>query len=186
MWAKEIGAPADVDKPRGVASLIDNYVRRLLLPAARRNEALVDRLTKDLVKIAEAELGDKYQPRFLSRAETLEVLRKLDPKDPEARLELLERSRLVDSPDESDAVRVDPDPVAEHLVARLRTEELRGDLRSWRSFLGRIRKQESSAGFVAALAACVGNDVYGKPVPASIRQDIKRLNDGLGIDQIAA
>jgi hypothetical protein len=183
---KEIGAPADIEKPRGVASLIDNYVRGLLLPAARRNEALVDRLTKDLVKIAEAELGDKYQPGFLTRADALDVLRKLDPKDPDERLEILRRSRLLDSPSDSDVIRVAPDPVAEHLVARMRMEELRGDVRSWRSFLGRIRKQDLSEGFVAALAACADNEVYGKPVPASVRQDIKRLNDGLGTDQIAA
>ena len=37
----------------------------------------------------------------------------------------------------------------------------------------------------AALAACADNEVYGKPVPASVRQDIKRLNYGFETDQVA-
>ena len=87
MWAKEIGAPLHegATRPRGVASLIESYVRRILLPAANGNETLVDRLTKDAAKIAARELGERYQPGYLTRAEALEVMRTLDPADPDRR-----------------------------------------------------------------------------------------------------
>jgi hypothetical protein len=58
MWAKEIGSPkAELPRPRGVAGLIESYIRRILLPSANGNESLVDRLTRDAAKIAERELG---------------------------------------------------------------------------------------------------------------------------------
>jgi hypothetical protein len=66
MWAKEIGVPLGGSKPRAVTSLMDSYVRRLLLPAANGNEIFVNQLTTDATKIAERELGDQYRPRAVS------------------------------------------------------------------------------------------------------------------------
>jgi hypothetical protein len=191
MWAREIGAPADTGRPRSVASLMDSYVRRLLLPVTGGNEASVDRLTKDATKIAELELGERYQPGYVTRAAALEVLRSLDSANPERRFEVLERSRLFESPSQdANSVRIAPDPVAEHLIARLHTEELGSDVRGWRSFLGRVRgrghEQEASAGFVMALNACADDGVYGRPIPGLVRQQIKGLSDSLMEDRSAA
>jgi hypothetical protein len=90
----------------------------------------------------------------------------------------LERSRLLEASSRySDAVRISPDPVAEHLVARLRAEEFAGDLPRWRVFLMQFQKRDSAAGFLAALAACSEHDVYGAPVPQLIRERLKQLRD---------
>jgi hypothetical protein len=188
MWAKEIGAPlqAELSRPRGVASLIESYVRRILLPAANGNETVVDRLTKDAAKIAERELGDRYKPGYLTRAAALEVMRSLDPSDPDRRFGLLEKSRLLESPSQhSDAVHIAPDPVAEHLVARLRIEELGGNIKEWRSFLTQLRKHGSPVDFVSALAACAEDDIYGALIPGLIHQYLKRTRD-LGKEDEAA
>jgi hypothetical protein len=134
MWAKEIGAPAQPEafRPRGVASLIESYLRRLLLPAANGNETLVDRLIKDATKIAQRELGGLYIPGYITRATALEIIRTLDPSDPERRFNLLESSRLLESPSRhSDTMHIAPDPVAEHLVARACTEEMGSDVKAW-------------------------------------------------------
>jgi hypothetical protein len=192
MWAREIGAPVDTGRPRGVASLMDSYVRRLLLPVTGGNEASVDRLTQDAAKIAELELGERYRPGYVTRAAALAVLRNLDPANPETRFEVLEKSRLLESPSQdANNVRIAPDPVAEHLVARLHTEELGSDVRGWRSFLDRVRaqgahEQESPAGFVMALTACTDDEVYGRRIPGLIRQQIKGLSDNLTEDRSAA
>jgi hypothetical protein len=113
MWAKEIGAPPQPEafRPRGVASLIESYLRRILLPAANGNETLVDRLTKDASRIAERELGWRYLPGYITRATALEIIRTLDPSDPDKRFGLLERSRLLESTSQhSDTVHIAPDP----------------------------------------------------------------------------
>ncbi|MFZ3326179.1 MAG: YCF48-related protein, partial [Methylocella sp.] len=186
MWAKEIGAPPQegISRPRGVASLMDSYVRRILLPATDGNESLVDRLTKDATRIAERELGERYQPGYITRSAALEVLRVCDPSDAAGRFRLLEKSRLLESPSQdSDAVRIAPDPVAEHLVARLRTEELASDLKGWRSFLAKIGKHGPPPGFVASLVAGAEHEVYGRSIPPLIRQQIRAFCDhGGGAD----
>lgn len=175
MWAREIGAPQEqLARPRGVAGLIDSYIRRLLLPAANGNEALVNRLTKDAAKIAERELGDRYQPGYVTRATALDVIRALDPSDPDKRFSLLEKSRLLVSPSQhSDVVHIVPDPVAEHFVARLRTEELGGNEKGWSVFLRQLRKHDLPVDFMAALAVCAEDEAYGSAVPAPIRQQLK-------------
>jgi hypothetical protein len=187
MWAKEIAEPMGGGKPRGVTSLVDRYIRRLLLPAANGNETLVDQLTRDATKIAERELGEQYRPGHVTRAVALEVLRNLDPTDLERRFNVLETSQILESPSQdSNFIRIAPDPIAEHLVARSRSEELQGDLKAWRSLLGKVRRQGSPAGFVAALGACAEDDVYGKLIPAPIRQQIRVLRDGGKDSRIAA
>ena len=178
MWAKEIGAPPQpvAFRPRGVASLIESYLRRILLPAANGNETLVDRLTKDASRIAERELGGRYFPGYITRATALEIIRTLDPSDPDKRFGLLERSRLLESTSQhSDTVHIAPDPLAEHLVARLRTDELGSDVKAWRSFIAQLRKQSWPVGFTAALVACVEDEVYGLSVPDLVRQQIKLM-----------
>jgi hypothetical protein len=193
MWAREIGAPQkETARPHGVASLIDSYVRRLLLPAANGNEALINRLTKDATKIAERELADRYQPAYVTRATALDVIRALDPSDPDKRFGLLEKCRLLASPSpHSDVVHIVPDPVAEHLVARLRTEELGTNTKGWSSFIRQLRKCNLPVDFMAALAACVEEEAYGSAVPIPIRQQLKDLKnnremadaDGVAVEQ---
>ena len=178
MWAKEIGDPMGGGKPRGVTSLVDSYIRRLLLPASNSKETSVNQLTMDATKIAERELGEQYRPGHVTRAAALEVLRTLDATDVERRFNVLEKSQILEAPSrDSNIIRIAPDPIAEHLVARLRTEELQGNLRAWRSFLGEVRRAGSPAGFVAALAACAEDEVYGKLIPALIRRQITELRD---------
>jgi hypothetical protein len=180
MWAKEVGSlPMEAEaRPRGVASLMDSYVRRILLPAAGGNETLVDRLTKDAAKIAERELGDRYQPGYITRAAVLDVIRAVDPSDADKRVDLLEKSRLLEAPSQySDAAHIAPDPVAEHLVARLRAEELAGDQRKWRAFLTQLRKGGLPSGFVAALIACSHHEIYGAGIPPLVRQQVQDLSD---------
>ncbi|MGO7486642.1 MlaD family protein [Rhizobium ruizarguesonis] len=186
LWAKEIGAPLRVDRPRGVASLMDSYVRRLLLPAAISDEAQIGQLTKDAAKIAELELGESYQPGYVTRSAALEVLRKLDSKEPEKRFAILERSRLLESPPESDIVRISPDPVAEHLAARLTIEDLGSDEKGWRSVLDTLTKQHLPEGFVVALAACYEDDVHGRRIPPLIGNQIKSLRIKVGQPQWSA
>jgi hypothetical protein len=177
MWAKEIGSPATTGRPRGVMSLIDSYVRRILLPTSS-NETFIHRLGIDAAKIAEHQLGLEYRPNYITRAAALDVLRKLSPKDVERRFTLLEKSQILESPSpDSNIVRIAPDPLAEHLVARLRTEEFQGDSADWRKFLGRLRKKGLPAGFVSALAACAEDEVYGRMIPPQIREEIKELRD---------
>jgi hypothetical protein len=102
------------------------------------------------------------------------VLCACNPSDPDRRFELLEKSRLLESPSrDSDAVRIAPDPVAEHLVARLRTEQLASDMEAWRSFLVKLDEHSRPEGFVAALAACAEHEVYGRPIPSLIRPEIR-------------
>jgi hypothetical protein len=72
-------------------------------------------------------------------------------------------------------VHIAPDPVAEHLVARLRTEEFGGNIRQWSSFLRQLGKHSLPADFVAALAACAEDEVYGANVPPPIRRQLKDL-----------
>jgi hypothetical protein len=178
MWAQEIGDPIVGGKPRGVTSLVDSYIRRLLLPASNSKETSVNQLTMDATKIAERELGEQYRPGHVTRAAVLEVLRTLDATDVEGRFNVLAKSQILEAPSQdSNIIRIAPDPIAEHLVARLRTEELQGNLKAWRSFLGQVRRAGSPAGFVAALAACAEDEVYGKLIPALIRRQIKELRD---------
>jgi hypothetical protein len=178
MWAREIGAPIGEGKPRAVTSLMDSYVRRLFLPAANGNEAFVNRLTKDATKIAETELGDQYRPINITRSAALEALKALDSEDLDRRLKLLEKSQILEAPtQDSDNVRIAPDPIAEHLVARLRMEELGGNTKAWRTFLTQVRRVGSPEGFVAALAACVEDDVYGRKVPILVTEQIRAMRD---------
>jgi hypothetical protein len=157
---------------------MDSYVRRILLPAADGKESLIDRLRKDATKIAEQELGEQYQPGYTTRAAALDVLQVCDPSDAEGRFRLLEKSRLLESPSpDSDAVRIAPDPVAEHMVARLRTEELASDEEGWVTFLTKIREHGLPLGFVASLEACAEHEVHGRLIPPLIRNQIKTFYD---------
>jgi hypothetical protein len=81
-----------------VTSLMDSYIRRLLLPAANGNETFVNRLTIDATKIAESELGDQYRPTRVTRSAALETLKALDAEDLDLRLKLLERSQILEAP----------------------------------------------------------------------------------------
>ncbi len=169
MWAEEIVAPQGNSNPRGVASLMDSYVRRLLLPATSSNEVMVAQLTRDAAKIAELELGENYQPNYITRSAALEVLRTLNSTEPENRFAIMERSRIIESPSQSDIVRISPDPVAEHLVSRLKFEELGSDEIAWRELLDALRKLRLPDGFIMALAACADDEVHGRRLPPSIR-----------------
>jgi hypothetical protein len=183
MWAKEIGAPLGGGKPRAVTSLMDNYIRRLLRPAANGNETFLNRLTLDAAKIAECELGEQYLPSHVTRAAALDALKALEAEDLDRRLNLLERSQILEAPSQDyDNIRIAPDPIAEHLVARRRTEELRGDVEGWEIFLEQVRRAGSPAGFVAALAACAGDEVYGTRIPPLIRGQIEALSDPKGME----
>lgn len=175
MWAEEIRVSQDGDYPHGVASLMDNYVRRLLLPATHGNEIMVSQLAKDAAKIAEYELGENYQPGFVTRAAALEVLRKLNSEDPEKRFAIMERSRILESPSQSDFLRISPDPIAEHLVSRLKCEELGSDEKSWRDLLDALRLLRLPYGFTMSLAACADDEVHGRRIPRSIRDQIQKL-----------
>jgi hypothetical protein len=105
-------------------------------------------------------------------------LETLDSRDLDLRIKLLERSQILEAPtQDSDNVRITPDPIAEHLVARLRVEELGANAKAWRTFLTHVRKVGSPEGFVAALAACVEDDVYGRDVPILIAEQINALRD---------
>jgi hypothetical protein len=188
MWAMEIGAGSDDknSRPRDVAELMDSYVRRVLLPEAKENESLVVRLTRDASRIAERELGEGYLPGSVTRATALEIMRSLDASEPEKRFAALERSRLLEPISQySDRVRISPDPVAEHLVARLRTEEYGSDGQRWRDFINKLCDRDLPAGFVAALAACAEQEAYGAPVPLLIRQRIQQIR-GSGAKRRAA
>jgi hypothetical protein len=176
MWAREISAEEGKERPQGVAALMDSYVRRVLMPAAGGDEGLVARLTKDAAQIAELELSENYLPGSVTRASALDVLRELDPKEPEHRFGVMAKSRLLESPSpDSDIAHIAPDPIAEHLVARLRTEGLKSDHEGWTVFLAHIREVGSPTGFVAALGACAGHEVYGTPIPKMIAQQIRDL-----------
>jgi hypothetical protein len=41
-------------------------------------------------------------------------------------------------------------------------------------------------GFLVALVACADDEVYGRPIPASIRQQINGICDSLMEEQLAA
>ena len=100
---------------------------------------------------------------------------------------MLEKSQILEAlTQDSDNVRVAPDPIAEHLVARLRTEELKGDLKAWRNFVGKLRGVGSPSGFVSALAACAKDEVYGSRIPPIICEQIIALRDGGEHTQTAA
>jgi hypothetical protein len=178
MWAKEIGAleQTTASRPRGIASLIESYIRRILMPATNRNETLVDRLRNDAAKIADRELSDRYTPGYVTRSTALDIMRSLDPADPDKRFALLEKSRLVESPSQySDAVHIAPDPVAEHLVARLRIQELQNNLEAWERFLSELQRIGAPPEFMSALAACAEDQVYGSPIPQQILRNIENI-----------
>jgi photosystem II stability/assembly factor-like uncharacterized protein len=170
MWAGEIAKPAS-DQARGVADLMDRYVRRILLPAAGGDEALIERLRADAAAIAVCELGMGFQPGYVTRANTLRTLRELDPQQPERRLDLLLKSRLLEEPSrDSDMLRIAPDPVAEHMVARQRTEALGGDSKGWDAFVRDLQKAGWPEGFVAALRACADHHIYGPLVQPTVHE----------------
>jgi len=97
------------------------------------------------------------------------------------------KANILEAPSQdSDFVRISPDPIAEHLVARLRTEELGGNAKAWRAFLAQVRRVGSPEGFVAALVACIEDAVYGSKVPTPIVQQIKALRDSAEGERTAA
>jgi hypothetical protein len=64
-------------------------------------------------------LGERYVPGYMTRIAALDLLRGLDSQEPESRFDVLAKSRLLETPSpDPDIVRIAPDPVAEHLVAR--------------------------------------------------------------------
>jgi hypothetical protein len=169
MWADEIAA-AGRPTIDSVAELMDRYVRRLLRPTTQDNEATIERLRLDATAIAQRELGRDFRPGNVTRADALQMVRDMDANEPERRVGLLERSRLLEATSaDSDQVHIAPDPVAEHRVARARVEALGGNAAEWRRFLAELRRQGMPEGFVGALRACSRHGVYGRSVPAQIR-----------------
>lgn len=169
MWADEIAA-AGRPMVDSVAELMDRYVRRLLRPTAQDNAAMIERLRLDATAIAQRELARDFRPGNVTRGDALSVLRELDATEPERRIGLLERSRLLEATSaDSDQVHIAPDPVAEHLVARARTEALAANTAEWRRLLAELRRKGMPEGFIGALRACSRHSVYGRTVPAQIR-----------------
>jgi hypothetical protein len=173
MWAGEIAKPA-ADQARGVADLMDRYVRRILLPSASNDEALIERLRADATAIASCELGTNFQPGYVTRRTALSVLKEVDPEKPEKRLDLLLKSRLLEEPSrDSDVLRIAPDPVAEHVVARQRTEVLGANFEGWQAFISDLQQAGWPQGFATALRASIDHHVYGAPVPSTLRELIR-------------
>ncbi|MGA3342003.1 MAG: hypothetical protein ABSD11_15590 [Methylocella sp.] len=174
LWADQIGA-GDGDV-KGVADLKDRYIRRLLLPAANHNEQLVDWLQDDLMRVAERELGVRFAPGQITRASVIETLTidgTCDRPSPNDRFALLQKSRLLEALSENeDLVRVAPDPIAEHLVARLRVKTLGVAEQGWRAFLEQLDAANRPADFIQALLACFDHPDYGRDIPSEIRQEL--------------
>ena len=172
LWADQI-ATGD-GEVKGVADLKDRYIRRLLLPAASHNEQLVDWLQDDLTQVAERELSGRFAPGQITRASAIDVLSRAASNDrpsPNDRFALLQKSRLLEALSESEnLVRVAPDPIAEHLVARSQAKTLGASKPRWRSFLKQLDAANHPEDFLAALRACFDHPDYGRDIPPEIRQ----------------
>jgi HEAT repeat protein len=182
MWSEEIGCANESAAKRieSVAELIDSYVERLLAPSAGGNAAQLDSLRLDLTAIALRELGDDLTPRWLTRTQVLGALRERDTNAPESRFDTLLGSRLTEADSRnSELIRIAQDPIAEHLAARARVEELAGDTKKWRAFLNVLRQRGRPAGFVDALRACLQARGYGHqayPVSEIVKQQLVEAN----------
>jgi hypothetical protein len=185
MWAAEFARAglSGLEKLEGVAALMDSYVRRLLLPAVSDdrtgvNEAQLQRLRADVEAIAVRELGLAFQAGAITRAEALQTLKNLDATEPERRLDLLLKSRLLEaSAPEDDAVRIALDPLAEHLVARERCVALAGDEQAWTNFLNALSALGDDGlgqGFILALRACTEHRIYGRSIPRLVREMLRQ------------
>jgi hypothetical protein len=58
-------------------------------------------------------------------------------------------------------MRIALDPIAEHLAARAKVEELAGDTGKWMAFLDVLKECGWAAGYVDALRACLQARGYG-------------------------
>jgi hypothetical protein len=176
MWAKDLSTQTGGGKPNGVAELMDSYIRQVLKPAANGDEDLIRRLAVDVTMIAKRELGDKFRPGSITRDEALEIVRTVDTSDFKQRFDVLEKSRMVETPaPSSNLVRISPDPIAEHLVARSRALELSTEL-DWGNFLDRLSAEGLPAGFLSALSACSEHEVYGRNIPLSASRRISAMS----------
>jgi photosystem II stability/assembly factor-like uncharacterized protein len=175
LWADQMGAGDG--NVKGIADLKDRYIRRLLLPPTNQNEQLVDWLQEDLMRVAERELRGRFAPGQITRASAIEALTlpgTSDRPSPNERFALLEKSRLLEALSENEnLVRVAPDPIAEHLVARSRVRTLGVKEKSWRIFLQQLDAANRPADFIQALLACFDHPDYGRDIPCEIRQELR-------------
>jgi hypothetical protein len=89
---------------------------------------------------------------------------------------------LLEEPSEEyDAVRIAPDPIAEHLVARARCETCKSNYMEWVAFLRELcaipgqRGGGVPEGFIEALASCGEHPAYGQhTLPGRIHLDRMR------------
>jgi hypothetical protein len=175
IWASQLGRIANTDNGNsenfsGVADLFDGYVLLLLRTASGGSETLLQRLLADAIAIAVTELGGKYRPGFITRGAALAAISLCSPADPDKRMRLLEESRLLEAASiDRDAVRIEPDTIAEHLVARNRVEMLGRCEGDWEAFVGELEAAGWPAEFVEALSSCAQSQAYGRPVPDRIR-----------------
>jgi photosystem II stability/assembly factor-like uncharacterized protein len=158
----------------GVADLKDRYVRRLLLPPAHGDEQLTDWLLDDLTLIAERELGNRYTPSQITIASAIDALGNTgSPDRPSAneRLRILQASRLLEAVSDTDnLVHVAPDPIAEHLVARLRCISLGRSTHDWQVFRRQLERAKCPVDFLAALGACFEHPDYGSKISDDLRK----------------
>jgi photosystem II stability/assembly factor-like uncharacterized protein len=185
MWAEEVAHSGrrSAERIRSVAELIDSYIERLLNPAAGGNAVRLDSLRLDLVAIASRELGATLTPRWLTRTNVINALRERNADDPDKRIDILLESHLLELDARNpELVRITLDPIAEHLVARSRVEEMAGDVGKWRTFSRLLKRCGSPAGFVEAISACADARGYGYEAKRESDADLRGLLDTMGID----
>jgi energy-coupling factor transporter ATP-binding protein EcfA2 len=176
MWARELCLSTSDRNIKNVAELMDSYIRQILRPAAKNDQDLVRRLTMDAITIAQQELGQRFSPGFLTRDDAIDIVKTMDASDFKQRFSVLEDSRILEAPSPtSNLVRIAPDPIAEHLVARAEVSQLVGE-ENWSIFLETLMSAGAPAGFLAALLACSEHEVYGKNIPASVRDRISVMS----------
>jgi len=173
LWAEELMLSSNTASTRihGVAELVDSYVGRLLSPASS-DLVKLEALRRDLESIAIDELGDNFAPQWLTRARIIKRVRENSSDDPESRIQILLISGLVEQDTRNDELmRIKLDPVAEHLVARAKTEQMAGDETKWGEFLDLLQAKGWPPDFVDALVGCVRARGYGhseRPLSAPI------------------
>jgi photosystem II stability/assembly factor-like uncharacterized protein len=92
------------------------------------------------------------------------------------RFALLQKSRLLEALSENEnLVRIAPDPIAEHLVARFFVKTLGVAEQGWHTFLHQLDVANRPADFIQALLACFDHPDYGRDIPSEIRQELRGL-----------
>jgi len=172
LWADHI--IGNLGGVTGVADLKDRYVRRLLLPPAHGDEQLTDWLLDDLTRIAERELGNRYAPSQITIASAIDALGEtgsLDRPSANERLRILQASRLLEAVSDADnLVHVAPDPIAEHLVARLRCISLGRSTHDSQAFRRKLERAKCPVDFLTALQACFDHPDYGSKISDDLRK----------------